>query len=1071
MWEIIIAVVLIIMVVKQGHRITRLEKLLEGKVVASTKPEEKKQGVSLMESAPMVSGVPVSASVPDTGVRDVLESPRLSSEEASGRFLGKIGIAAVLVGVAFFLKYAFDNNWIGPAGRVMIGILAGVAFLVVGQVLRKKYLKYSDLLMGGGIAILYLSVYSAQAFYHLIDPFMTGLFMLCVTALAFAISIVNATQTLAVVAIVGGFATPFLSGARENNMLMLFGYLTLLNVGVLGVSFFKKWPRLNTAAFVGTAINFLAWLFAHYSESMLAPTFFFLFVSFVIFLIASIARAVTAGLKADEADYFLLGADAFCFAVMSYLLFQRNFDEVLGFGAVMIAIIYMLVAYATNKYNPSDKALNIFLPGLAVTFLSLAVPLQLSGPWIAVAWLIEACVLYFIASMISNRGFQIMGVVVYCLGLADFFVWYASHSWWNNEGFVPIFNTAFAILALAVAAAYAIACMYVRYGSITETIRDRGITVFVVIANILTIFAFTIQITGYHDAKIRTLSVQYEVTTRDAQRYNTGYDYSNQQNQNSDTYYRTLSGVKNQSNTLVSIFWALYAALLTAIGFAKRFAGIRRLGLILFVITAVKVVVDVWSLGQLYRIISFIVFGVIALIASFAYAKYKDRLKTIIVLTLLLVSSLSFSTAQAKFDQENWQYMRTVSAPSASDFTKIVLPSDISRTSSNFSDIRIINQTGNEAAYLITRSASVKGGVVTARLLNESNVNGTTQFIADSGEDAVVRTRLTISTNSKNFKRQVSVYSSHTLLPINSPSWALVTDKGYIFKFTDTVTGFSSGKDDVDFPANTARYFKVVIGEGPEGALDVEGAMIYGDTAVITPTYTKEVPVTVFNNPTKRATEVTLDLGVAGYLTHAVTLSSSDKNYSRRVLVESSNDGTSWSYVREGYISNISTTRFTGSSNRVTYPEQKARYVRVSIVNDDNMPIAIGGGASVEGPVVSAIFETKPGEAYTLYYGNPIAGHPVYDIARIASYIEENAIPVATVGQEIVNPAYKAPKGPVIPFTESHKWLLNILLIIVVVVIGAGIGMYLRNYKKTAIDPAKPQGFDSQGPGSTPPQV
>src|SRR3989344_324273 len=106
MWEIIIAVVLIIMVVKQGHRITRLEKLLEGKVVASTKPEEKKQGVSLMESAPMVSGVPVSASVPDTGVRDVLESPRLSSEEASGRFLGKIGIAAVLVGVAFFLKYA-----------------------------------------------------------------------------------------------------------------------------------------------------------------------------------------------------------------------------------------------------------------------------------------------------------------------------------------------------------------------------------------------------------------------------------------------------------------------------------------------------------------------------------------------------------------------------------------------------------------------------------------------------------------------------------------------------------------------------------------------------------------------------------------------------------------------------------------------------------------------------------------------------------------------------------------------------------------------------------------------------
>jgi uncharacterized membrane protein len=74
----------------------------------------------------------------------------------------------------------------------------------------------------------------------------------------------------------------------------------------------------------------------------------------------------------------------------------------------------------------------------------------------------------------------------------------------------------------------------------------------------------------------------------------------------------------------------LYAALLTAIGFAKKYPVVRRMGLILFIITACKVVIDVWSLGQLYRIVSFIVFGVIALIASFMYVKYKDRLKDIV---------------------------------------------------------------------------------------------------------------------------------------------------------------------------------------------------------------------------------------------------------------------------------------------------------------------------------------------------------------------------------------------------------------------------------------------------------
>ncbi len=1048
MFDIIVIGFIIFLVIRQSGRISRIEKLLEGKV--QNKTVENKEGVA---SEPLVV-----ATTPQTSARETLVEQKIEpvpdikiklDEEASGRFLGKVGIGAVLVGVAFFLKYAFDNNWVGPTGRVMIGILTGVIFLIIGQILRKKYLRYSDMLMGGGIAILYLSVYSAQAFYHLIDPLMAGFFMLIVTVLAFAISIANATMTLAFVGIIGGFATPFLSGVKENNMMMLFGYLMLLNVGVLGVSFFKKWPQIIVVAFIGTAINFLSWYFSFYTESVLASTLFFLFISFVIFLVASIARVVNAGLKADEGDYFLLGMDAFGFAVMSYILLAPNHDEVLGFGAVFIAFIYMLIAYTANKFNPSDRALNIFLPGLAVTFLSIAVPLQFDGPWIAVAWLVEACMLYFISSMISNRGFQIMGIVVYCLGIIDFFIWYISHGLERITDFVPIFNTTFAISIVAVVVAYLIAYMYVKYGSITEEIRDRGIVVFIIVANVLTIFAFTTQVIEYHGAKSAVLREQYELTIRDASLYNTGYDYSDTQSNNANNFYEENESIQNQSNTIVSILWALYAALLTGIGFAKRYAGIRRLGLILFVVTGVKVVMDVWSLGQLYRIISFIVFGIIALIASFAYAKYKDRLKAIIVLVLLLVSGFSFSVTHARFNLEAWQYLRTLSVPMTSDFAKIVLPLDISRTSSNFSDIRIIDQNGNESPYLITRNTSVKGGVVTAQVLNETTLNGSTQFIVDSGEDAVVRTRIALSTSTNNFKRQVGIYSSHTMLPINSPLWALVTDKGYIFKFTDTVTGFSSGKSEIDFSANTARYFKVVIGGGEEGAVDVTGAVLYGDIALITPTYVKTVPATVYNNPSNRTTEVTIDLGVSGYLTHAINLISSDRNYSRKVILESSNDNVTFSRIGEGYISNISTSLFTGSSNRVSYPEQKTRYIRASIVNDDNMPIMINGNLEIEGPVVSAIFEMKQGGTYTLYYGNPAAESSVYDIGRISSYIEENAIPVVSLGEESLNSAYVAPKGPVVPFTESNKWLLNTLLVLVVLILGAGIGMYLRNFKKT----------------------
>ncbi|MEI8248885.1 MAG: DUF2339 domain-containing protein [Candidatus Taylorbacteria bacterium] len=631
---LVLPVVAMYMTSQQSSRIKALEKsvaelkgLIKGGVTIA-KSETPVANVNVVPVqqvnqeyvAPVVS--PVTSSAPVAPVE------KISSDDSSGKILGRIGVAAVLIGVAFFLKYAFDNNWIGPAGRVMIGILVGVGFLGVGQYIRTKYLQYSDLLMGGGIAVLYLSVFSAHSFYNLIDSGTTGIFMFIVTLLAFAISIVNATQTLALVSVIGAFATPTLVGSHDNAMGMLFAYLTIINAGVLGISFFKKWPRLNLASFIGTAINFMMWFGAFYNPSVLMPTLLFCVITFLIFLVAQVARGLAAGTKADEADYLLMCANAFAFASMVYALLNPQYHGILGFFSVIVAVVYMLIAFVVNKANPQDTALNIFLPGLAVTFLSIAVPLQFSGPWIAVAWFVEACFLYGIASVISNRGFQVMGVVVYVLGLFDFLTWYSITSHTNN--FVPVFNTTFGVLLLAIIAAYVIAYMYRRFGSIKEDIMKRGIIVFVVIANVLSLFALTIQITSYYEAQLSLKAETYSVQSRDTQRYTNGYDTSQKQSDLGNAYYADMSSTQNQSNTLVSILWTLYAAILTAVGFSRRIASLRRMGLVLFVITAVKVVVDVWSLGQLYRIISFIVFGLIALAASFAYVKYKDRLKEIV---------------------------------------------------------------------------------------------------------------------------------------------------------------------------------------------------------------------------------------------------------------------------------------------------------------------------------------------------------------------------------------------------------------------------------------------------------
>lgn len=616
-------IVLFIITLRNSGRISTLENKATGKVEATAKAVA--PNVPNTNTEPAREGVaPYSAPVANLTNSSPDQKPLSYSkhdEESSGKILGRIGVAAVLIGVAFFLKYAFENNWVGPTGRVMIGVMIGAAFLVVGQVLRKKYLKYSDLLMGGGSGILYLSFFSAYSFYHLITAPVAGLLMIGVTALTFAISIVNATITLSFVGIVGAFVTPFLVGYVGNSMLSLFTYLSIINAGVLGISFFKKWPKLNILSFAGTAINFMVWFGVYYSSNVLGPTLTFCFVTFVIFLLANIMRSVVAGTKSDNADFFLIGANAFALAILGYIILNPNHHSILGFASVFVAIVYMIFAFMVNKTNPGDKTLNIFLPGLAVTFLSLAVPLQFDGPWIAVAWLIESVALYFIASIISNRGFQVMGVVVYSIGLLDLLVWIGDN--FDRSSFVPIFNTAFVVTVLAIMVAYVIAFFYKKYGSTTVEIQKRGIMAFVIIANILSVYALTSEVTKYYNNQIRIASENYQIQNRQNQIFDNTYD----SNLGSYSTYNSASqSLRNRSNTWVSILWTLYAAILTAIGFAKRISSVRRLGLALFLITAIKVLFDVWSLGQLYRIISFVVFGIIALVASFAYAKYKDRL-------------------------------------------------------------------------------------------------------------------------------------------------------------------------------------------------------------------------------------------------------------------------------------------------------------------------------------------------------------------------------------------------------------------------------------------------------------
>jgi uncharacterized membrane protein len=133
-------------------------------------------------------------------------------EKKIGQFwLNRIGIVAVLVGVSYFLKYAFENNWIGPGGRVAIGLLAGIGLVIWSEKFRDRgHLAFSYSLKAAGIGTLYLSLWGAFQIYHLLPAGAAFSAMVIVTAATIVLALTQDAELLASFALAGGFATPVL---------------------------------------------------------------------------------------------------------------------------------------------------------------------------------------------------------------------------------------------------------------------------------------------------------------------------------------------------------------------------------------------------------------------------------------------------------------------------------------------------------------------------------------------------------------------------------------------------------------------------------------------------------------------------------------------------------------------------------------------------------------------------------------------------------------------------------------------------------------------------------------------
>jgi hypothetical protein len=223
----------------------------------------------------------VPATPPQPPVREAFESvPPLiwpSKEPARKinweQFMGVKGFAwiggfALFLGIAFFVKYSFDNNLVPPEVRAAIGFLAGIGLLVGGVFLsRKNFAALSQTLCATGVVVLYAVTFACRALYHFLawpdawwDALPAFSLMALITTAGFFLAVRLNGQVVAILGMLGGFLTPILIHTNRDNPLGLFGYIAILDAGLIFVALNKRWGFLTTLAALGTAVMQIGWV-------------------------------------------------------------------------------------------------------------------------------------------------------------------------------------------------------------------------------------------------------------------------------------------------------------------------------------------------------------------------------------------------------------------------------------------------------------------------------------------------------------------------------------------------------------------------------------------------------------------------------------------------------------------------------------------------------------------------------------------------------------------------------------------------------------------------------------------
>jgi uncharacterized membrane protein len=494
----------------------------------------------------------------------------------AGRGLQLIGAFLVLIGTAFFLNLAFTRGWIGPAERIELGLVFGVALLGFGaRVLRAKGTPVAESLVGLGAGILYLSLWASVAVFPQLHVSRAADFvaMVAVTSVLVLLAARRRSERVALLGLIGGFLTPVLLNNGQPTQALLAGYVFVLAVAFATLGVRARFRIVEIAAFVCAAL--------YLQQLMPAGVTWPAAASYGVCtaLVAVFAVAFSVSAWRNEAaralSVALLVADAGLYGALLGWIYH---DQQTMLGITLLGL--SIASLAAARLVPARQMLTATYAYVGIAAATLAMPALLHGYTLLDTLAIEGVLLIVVGARRADRAVAITGDAL--LGAAVVWLLVETVS-------APPANTVLSSLALAYA--IVIGGIAVARTQLATLLPDTsligqwraGLAVALNAIAVIGISRLVLDAFG-----------------------GPGWNIA----------------VPSNAQVALSLAWSAYATALFGIGISRRNALLQREGLVLLAITIIKVfAVDLGNVDLAWRVVSFVVLGCVCMGLSAWYLR------------------------------------------------------------------------------------------------------------------------------------------------------------------------------------------------------------------------------------------------------------------------------------------------------------------------------------------------------------------------------------------------------------------------------------------------------------------